>query len=68
MGAPVTGRQAYLESHGRGLVAVHGDRGEAVQGAEHLPVEGVPGNSGKLLGDGGLRAGADFLAIEPGRG
>lgn len=59
--------QAYLEAHGRGLVAVHGDGGEAVQRPEHLAVERVPGHRGKLLGDGGLRAGADLLAVEPGR-
>ena len=57
---------AHLEADGRGLVAVHGDGREAVQGLEHLAVEGVPGHGGKLLGDRRLGAGADFLTVEPG--
>ena len=57
---------AHLEADGRGPVAVHGDGCEAVQGLEHLAVEGVPGHRGKLLGDRRLGAGADFLAVEPG--
>lgn len=63
---PTQPGQGYLEADGRGLVAVHGDGGEAVQGPEHLAAEGVPGHRGKLLGHRGLRAGADFLAVEPG--
>jgi hypothetical protein len=58
---------AYLEADSRGLVAVHGDRGKVIQGLEHIAVEGVPGHRGELLWDGGLRAGADVLTVEPGR-
>ena len=47
---------------------MHGDGGEAVQGPEHVSIEGVPGNRGKLLRDRGLGAGAHFLTIEPGGG
>lgn len=60
--------QAHLEADGRGLVAVHSNGGEAVQGLEHISVEGVPGDRGKLLGDRDLRTGANFLVVEPGRG
>lgn len=66
--APTEPPGAHLESDGRGLVAVHGDGGRAVQRPEHAPAEGGPGHRRKLLRDRGLGAGAHFLVVEPGRG
>lgn len=59
--------QSYREADGRGLVAVHGDRGVVIQSLEHISIERVPGHGGELLGDRGLRAGADLLIAEPRR-
>lgn len=64
---PFNPRQSYREADGRGLVAMHGDRGEVIQSLEHIAIERVPGHRGELLGDRGLGAGADLLIAEPGR-
>jgi len=58
---------SYREADGRGLVTVHRDRGIVIQSLEHITIERVPGHRGELLGDRGLRAGADLLIAEPGR-
>lgn len=63
---PAPCRAAHLEADGGGLVAVHRDGGEVVQGLERAPAEGVPGHRGELLGDRGLPAGADLLVVEAG--
>lgn len=57
----------YREADSRGFVAVHGDRSKAVEGFQHVPVEGVPGDGVKLLWDRHLGAHADLLVVKPGQ-
>lgn len=47
---------------------MHGDGSEAVEGFQHVAVEGVPGDGEKLLWDRDLRARADLLVVKPGAG
>lgn len=46
---------------------MHGDGSKAVEGSQHIPVEGVPGDGVKLLWDRHLWAHADLLIVEPGQ-
>lgn len=49
--SPLNPMQTYREADGRGLVAMHGDRGVVIHSLKHLTIESVPGHGGELLGD-----------------